>query len=818
MIENTQHSPSGKTVRWGRKCLSTLFAVSAMATAISTAQAQSKNSLALEEVVVSAQKREQNALDVPITVDTFSPSDIRNTGALSVMDIDAYIPGFDSGDTNVTQNGLTIRGVSSSNISSGGDPSVAVFYDDVYLPLPASNITYLDLAQIEVLKGPQGTLFGRNAAAGVVNLVPNQPGEEEEAYISTRFGTDNLIRVEGMVNTQLADDVYLRVSAIHNEKDGFIENVGTGRDPGEEDNQAARIAVLWNITDDTRVQLSYDWDKVNNASRMAAGISRFSLTQDPTSSKLANDTVNAEETRDMDAWTFKLFHDFDDQLSMKWVSSYRQWDTTNIEEEDGTAEPTVYVDVNTSYDSDILYNELQFLFTTDRYTVTTGASYSKEDVSQFITTTTLGDSISRLATQGVNAEFGTDMDHYWNADELSGALNDIGFGIICGGICTPEYIESTGDDIYEIISAVAGDRTIFGPSYAGVPWRESVINTGDFTNWGVYADVDFTLTDKWSVLAGLRYSQDDKDYTWLTPTVDFPREGVTNQIFNADSNLPIIDQLVKGSDDWNKTTGRLVLNYQISETAMTFLTYSTGYKSGGFDSLDQRTAIMPFGPEEVTNYEWGIKGDFLDNQVRTQLSVYRMEVEDRQRSVDSKAPDQPFAVPKIISGDQTFDGVEVTVDWLIAEDLKFGVVTAYHDEDSEFDDYYDANGDFITERENKSSDFKYTLVMDWTPTTPIGELLIHVDYIFEEVSEEDEPNYLPEYESIDGFNEDKKFLNARIAWFSDDQHYEAALWGKNLLDNQYVSLPGGLSKDSFGTIHARTNQPLSWGVDLRYNF
>lgn len=860
-MNHFKHSFSRREVSaWGRFGLSALFTVSTMAAAVNAATAQERESLALEEVVVSAQKREQDAMEVPITVDVFSSQDMINIGALSVMDMDAYIPGFESGDTNVTQNALSIRGVESSNISSGGDASVAVFYDDVYLPLPASNITFMDMAQIEVLKGPQGTLFGRNAAAGVLNMVPNQPTDQEEGSISTRLGTDNLIRVEGMINTLLADDLILRASIYHNEKDGFIENVGTGPDPGAEDNQAARIALLWNASDATSFQLSYDWDRVDNAPRIDAGISQFSFSQDPTSSKLANDAIDAKETRHMDAWTFKAFHNFDNQVSMKWVSSYRQWDTTNIEDEDGTAEPSVYIDINTSYDSDIFYNELQFLYTADNYTLTAGISYSKEDVGQRITATALGDSVARLATAGLidgvldqatqancggcvkgDPAYGPTreavdamvrpmfdgVDHFWQPAQMVQAMTVIeglspGTFAAIGGVPTVAGVASSGDFYYDALAQGFASPEIFGPSYAygtrRAAWSEYVENTGKFTNMGIYADIDINLSDKWNLILGARYSQDEKDYTWFTPAVSFPRAGVSNQFFNAASNIFVIDQVVKGSDTWSKATGRAVLNYQLSDNAMTFLSVSTGYKSGGFDSLDQGTAVTPFDPEEVTNFEWGIKGDFFDNKVRSQLSVYRMEVDDRQISIETLPPGAVSAIPEIISGDQVFEGIELTLDWVVVDDLRLGLVTAYDEEDAEYEDYYDSRGVFITGNTSTSADINYTLTMDWNPTTPFGDILVHVDYIFQEVDLSGEPNYRPEYEAISGFNEDEKFLNARVAWVSDDYRYEAGLWGKNLLDNQYVSLPGGLASAFFGTVHAQVNQPLTWGVDFKYSF
>ena len=156
------------------------FAFTALAVALSPLPlaAQEGGGLALEEVVVVAQKREQSAMTVPVAVGTFTAQDMRNTGALTVAEIDDYIPGFDAGSTSTfTQQTYEIRGVSSPTISSGSDPSVATFYDEVYLPRSATTMAFNDMQRVEVLKGPQGTLFGRNASAGVINMIPTPPQE-----------------------------------------------------------------------------------------------------------------------------------------------------------------------------------------------------------------------------------------------------------------------------------------------------------------------------------------------------------------------------------------------------------------------------------------------------------------------------------------------------------------------------------------------------------------------------------------------------------------------------------------------------------------
>jgi len=799
-----------------------MASAAALTPALSWAE-NSSSSLLLEEVVVTAQKRAENILEVPITIDNFSADDISNTGALMISDMDDYIPGFEAGDTGITQNTLTLRGVSSSNISIGGDPSVATFFDGIYMPQATATVAFSDLARVEVLKGPQGTLYGRNASAGVVNLIPNSPAQEEEGFIAAKIGTDGLMRFEGMINTALTDTVALRVNALTNERDGYIQNLAGGGDGGAEDNQALRVAVLWDIADTTSLQVAYDWDKVDNSARPAVGLSEFSYSQDPFSGKMENDLIDGGERRDMQGLTMRLEHELSDQWLVKVSTSYREWEVYNREEEDGTSEASVYADTNNQEDSNIFYNEVSFHFTNDRFDWVMGANYSKEDVMQRTTLSLTGDSIARASTGEINAALGTSIDHIWNQEQLATAINGLGLGldgVLCGGPCSAAGMTA---GVYDEIANLFGSQAIFDSSYSGIPWGEYIENHGEFTNMGVFSDVNITLNDDFNLLLGLRHSRDEKTLSWYSPTTSFAevRPGATNLFFNDAGGTGIStpnDVLVEATESWSKTTGRVVLKYQFSDNASTFLSFSTGYKAGGFDSLNADTANAPFAPEESTNYEWGVKGDFFDGRFRTQLSIFSLEIDNLQEAIESLAPGEVGATPIIISGNQQLEGIEVTSDWVATDNIRFGLITTLRDEEKSFAPYYNDVGDYIETSETSSTELAYTLTADWTPTVSVGELLVHVDYIFEEQNLQDEPSYQPIYDSIENFNADKQFLNARVSWLSDDQSLELALWGKNLLDNQYTDIPAGRTKAVFDTAYVTPNRPLSWGADVKYSF
>ncbi|GAA5523697.1 vitamin B12 transporter BtuB [Microbulbifer aestuariivivens] len=799
----------------------------------------------LEEVTVTAQKREQSSLDVPITVDTFSSDKIVKTGALTLSEMDAYIPGFEA-EEGLTQVSLSIRGISSPNISAGGDPSVSTFYDDSYLPSPAATIAFSDMERVEVLKGPQGTLFGRNSAAGTLNLVPRRPSEEFDAFVSTRLGNYGLVRSEAMLNTAVADNVYMRANLLTNQRDGYVDNVA-GRDSGEQDVVTGRVSLLWDVNPATDLQFSVDWDRVDNSPRMAIGFSDFSLNTDPFSRKVANDIIDGEETRDMYAVSLKLLHEFSDTLSMKAVHSYRSYETTNREEEDGTADPTTYLDTNNSFDNDISYTEIQFNYNADKLNAVFGANYSSERIYQNVTATALADSAMRVTTseviknpilraqieQGAIAQAGGDpmagiyalslldsIDHLW--DQGDWAL----FNSLLGQPSTPPQV----GPVYDGLAQQLGSSMIYGTEYAGQLWQESVTNNGDFVNYGFYADAEYAFTSKFRLSAGLRYSYDEKEFSWLVPGVEFDRETVPNTlpvqplIFRVEDGY-LVDNVTRvAKEDWDKVTGRLVGQYDITDQAMVFLSYATGYKSGGFDSLNQASAENPVKPESVENIELGVKGDLFDGRGRIQLSYFDMTVDDRQRSVETLPPGQTNALPRLINGDQSIDGVELTFDWLPRDDVRLGLVTTVRDTESQWETFYNAEGEFQDGKESGSTDTAYTVTFDWSPEVSFGSVSLYADYIFAENSDESDPALIGSVlidgveTPVPGFGEDTKLLNARLSWMSNDEHYEAALWGQNLLENEVTDSVGGRTLNVYGTGYLNISAPRTFGVDLRYNF
>lgn len=786
------------------------------ATAQDEDQRSSRYSLQLEEVLVTAQKREEDFMSVPAAVSAFTAQDMVNTGAATIQDIDAFMPGVEIGDSvgGSTQLGITVRGISSPNISSGQDPSVATFYDGSYMPRAVTSIPFTDIARTEVLKGPQGTLFGRNATAGVINIVPNKPSDEFEGFVKARLGNQDLVRVEGMVNVPAGETLALRGNIFSHQRDGATESVTNGGDYRDEGFLAVRGVMLWTPTEDTDIQLAADYEDRDEMPRAAIGVSKYAYrgSSNPFRGKDQHDVVgaggrygngrtNEEETREMYGVSLQGNHLFTDQLSLFGIISYRDWETTNLQEEDGTPEPRRYLDTNNIEDSNILYSEVRFNYVDDRFNVIAGANYSKEDVYQRTDIGLLADSYMQFVSLLLLPEIGiepTPDTHAW------------------------DLFAGQPDEWWQGISALAG-LAVLPPSFQDTYFTETMDNTGDFVNWGVFVDGTYQVTDTVRVAAGLRYSYDEKEYSWKTfeSGLDWPFAPARVAYDPAQTGAPQDQWFNKftAKDDWNKTTGRLVVDWQFTDYAMTYASVATGYKSGGFDGQSFSAFVAgSFDPEEMTSYEIGLKGDFFDERFRAEIALFHQELDGRQRSTDVKeGPDDPTAAPGVVSSDEKADGVEVVLTWNVTDTLRVGGLTTYRDTESVSDRYYNAAGDLVGgEKITGDTNTEYTLKLDWTPEIPYGYLLLHMNYQFREDPGPDKNTAI--FTTGKWYFQDRKLLNARLAWSNEEDTIEVALWGNNLLDEEYAGNPGGFAADTLGAYHTNIDDVLTWGVDLRYSF
>ena len=482
--------------------------------------------------------------------------------------------------------------------------------------------------------------------------------------------------------------------------------------------------------------------------------------------------------------------------------SYRDWETTNLEEEDGTEMPRRYLDTNNIEESNITYGELRLNFVNDKFNVIGGINYSDEEVYQRTDIGLYADSYMQFLTGILGPEFGIPVDlddHIW------------------------DLFAGEPDDFYLFVSSAAGGIAVLPPSFEGTYFTETMDNSGDFVNWGIFSDLTYQLTDTVRLSGGLRYSKDDKDYSWQTfdQNLDWPFPAARIQYDPSETGSDPADyfQPYSDSESWSRTTGRLVADWEFSDQAMTYFSYATGYKSGGWDGQSFGSFVSgPFDPEDMTSIELGLKGDFFDNRLRVEAAIFHHELDDKQNSVDTKdSPDDPTSSPSVIGSDEETDGIELVVYWNVLDNLRLTAMTTYRDTDETLDSYFDSAGDPAGgETENSETSNDYTLRLDWSPEIASGYLLVHADYVFKEETGPTENDVI--YAEGPWYFQDKKLLSARISWQNNSDNIEIALWGKNLLDEEYAGNPGGLAAANLGVPHTSLDDVRTYGLDLRYSF
>ncbi|MFM7274007.1 MAG: TonB-dependent receptor, partial [Gammaproteobacteria bacterium] len=251
----------------------------------------------LEEIVVTAQKRSERLQDVPISITTFDEKTLDDFIADSIGDLDEFTPNLEIGDDQVTQPGYRIRGIGTSDFGVGLEPAVGVYIDGVYVGRSgASRVAFNDIERVEVLNGPQGTLFGRNAAAGAIQVITHKPVAEEEGWGKVTVGNYGRLQLEGVYNLPLASNAFLRMGALSNERDGWIRDTAGGPDRGDERNWSVNAALRWLPRDDLDVIFRVEYDDIDQSSAPDSSATVGPRHKGPNYRKLQNDG-DVDETR-----------------------------------------------------------------------------------------------------------------------------------------------------------------------------------------------------------------------------------------------------------------------------------------------------------------------------------------------------------------------------------------------------------------------------------------------------------------------------------------------------------------------------------------
>ncbi len=765
----------------------------------------------LDTVVVTAQGREQEMQTVPIPLQIISGEQLDELAATDLSKMSLFVPGLVVGGDQPTQPSYQLRGIATDNFGIGTESAVGVYVDGVYAARSgAALLAFNDVKRIEVLKGPQGTLFGRNAAAGAISIITNEPGREFEGRARARLGNYDKQYFDGLVNAPIGETMALRVSAYSNQSDGWITDAATGLRYGGDDDVGVRASWRWNASDNTRVLLSLDHEKLDQLPKPAIGL--IALSNDthqrppyppnpadylnPLHAPLYNDTVGATERRDYDGVTLKIDH------SLLWgnlesTTAWRSFDTENRGDYDGTNHIVSYLDTANLESNESWYQEIKLSGTTDLMDWVAGASYHSERARQTSETNVFTDSIDTLAG----------------------------------------HVMGVGNPLTEISQGLAAMGLPF--SLLGDPWGEAIDNVGEFTAYAVFADVIWHLNDRLNLTTGMRYTRDEKSFSWynrprqadafdatiqqmqdagivamLPPEAQYALAAFGNNIIFTDA----IGVPVQFDNHWSDLSPRVVLDYRFNPETMGYASVTKGYKAGGYNSVQVGSV---FEPEKVLNYEAGIKTVFPQANVLLNSSVYFYRYDNRQ-SLTLDPNTAGSGVPRYLvnSTDQKAHGVEVEMQWQPVEALRLSFTGAYID--ATYGDAVAPSGADLSGQATGEPKFSFATGLGYTWSGIAGgDIDLSINHAYRGESRCNRDSQLQGSCQVSpniDTGSSRVRTDARVAWNSTDQHWGVALYVNNLFDNRYITGVSNISSSVFGTPYAGITPPRMWGVELRASF
>ena len=724
-----------------------------------TAQAQAG---ALEEIVVTARKRSENLQDVGLSVSAMSGTEIERTFARDIRDLAFISPNLIIDDTSQGPGGnaaMYIRGIGVADVEKNFEPAVGVTIDGLFIGANSGAILRsIDLASVEVLRGPQGTLFGRNTIGGTINVERTRPTGELGGKVRAGYGDYDHYWLDGVLNFGIGDSLAVKLSAAKNDlQDGYFENVSTGKDEGAIDYQSYGINLLWSATDTLEFEYTY---------------------QDEETEQDTPPLVNMAQPDTLFCGAFDLC-----AQSVSKPSSGDRYKTTRVIYEPTTASLSPQPDgVVVSPISDLAINNDDATFDAETHILE-----ARWDISDSVTMNYIYGSYETEETIVSNWTsepemlFGTDRPAEYEQDshELRFTYDDGGpLNFVVGAY----YWESEYDiRLRSWITFAVPDTVLDIPQYTHQETQSRAL----------FFEGDYALNDSWTLTLGGRYTEDEK-------------------LSEQRGNLSTEGQ--DPSEKWDEFTPKVGVRYRIDEDAMLYATYAKGYRSGGFNGrVDElASATIPYDPETVDNYELGFKTEWMDQRVRFNGAIFYMDYKDKQEEIGLPSEgDTGQRISVFNAADATMQGVELEVQAIVTEGLGLRANLGYLD--SEYDEFTFFDG-FQTV-DNSGLDFRrapeWTGSIDATYEWQMGRGKAWARGAYRYLGEHFiEQTNRPELE-----NDDQHIVDASVNYAING--VTLSLFGRNLTDED--GWAHGLNVSGLWA-YASARAPRTWGVEVVYDF
>lgn len=600
----------------------------------------------LEEVVVTAQKREQAITDVPISITAIGAQQLEVLRATSVVDYITEIPNATFISFGAFGSAVSLRGI--NGFSGGIFSPVAILIDDAGFGAAnldgMLNAQFMDLERVEVLRGPQGVLSGRNALGGAINLVTAKPDPDKLEFKGTLdYGRYQTTYVQGVLNAPLADNVAVRLVAYKEDSDGSVKNLGPSGGSSSTDNVGGRVAVRWQPTDALTIDASYAYDD-----------QQYGLGEMLRANIFASPEARQAMMDELEAWGGDFY------------------DTTFFEN-GGVNGGTVRIDVDeqTTYETAIAALSV-------RYEVADHAielKYSNYDYENSIVFDWDKTEFSWL--RGVwGSETKSDSAELKVSSQYDGPFNWVA-GV---GYLDEESGYPSSDDIGTWVNEGEGAM----PPLAGPYQRMSVDDSRVFLeSLGFFANVFYDIGERWHLSIGGRYSIEKTQVgSYYIDDPEDPR---------FYPGAPLLPEDMSAEAEISEFSPRVAVNYDLTDDLTTYFQYATGYRAGYGNSAEAALYGLPTDvqPEKVTNYELGLKGQLLDNRLSFAVALFYMQYEDLQVTLTIGNPGSNPLDPPVSydsnAGESVSQGVEFEGAFRVTDGLTLSGGFAYTD--AELDEF-----------------------------------------------------------------------------------------------------------------------------------
>lgn len=723
----------------------------------------------LDEITVTATRREKSLQDVGVAITAISGGDLDKFSIYNSNDLTNMTPGLQliqSGGAPVT--GLiAIRGVAQNDFALHLESANIVFSDDVYRPSNGTAVSALfDINRVETLKGPQGTLFGRNATGGLIHVISNEPTNELEGYAELTVGDFNQIRGEGAINVPLGDTAAFRVAVLANSNDGWVRN-DIGPDHFADDTLALRAKLAITPNDSLRIKLQAEY--YENAPNPAGGSFATGGFADP-------DNFGLGEFRrpipaptdtgyvDADGSPFTGSFNFDGVFAREFYTVF--------------ADISYQVD-NLTFTSITSYGEYEMNYEEDNDLTPFDIAIFRDDVEQ----------------ANFTQEFRVNADY----EKLR----------VTGGVF---YLDISGDYIQNYqLNNLSFPNDLINPTEF-TPFPLGLNQTADYTldtsSWSVFTQAEYDLTDRLMITGGLRYTRDQKDYRYNyicesllgAPVCPPPLPDGVAPTTLAEAGT-VVDEHSEGG-----FSARLQLDYIVNDDWLLYASYNRGYKAFSYNAGFAGAAPIDgvrFEGETLHAYEIGSKLDFLNNTARLNLAAYYYDYDDYQ------AFDQRGTSFVLFNTEARIYGIDAEFTWQPGYGIDLLLGGTYNN--TTVFDVTIAGQDFDLEAA-QAPEYTFNFGIGKTVVTKVGSFRLGFDgaYTDEYFSQ---LNNAPV--TIAGGH---WLVNTRLSFVDDDERWQAALFVRNLFDEARLQYAFDITFFGNGLAEQVFAQPRWFGAEFRVNF